>query len=107
MASIISLYRIPEHIKTLADMPDNFALPPLGSNGEVVAILNEFFPQTEFPTRDWAEIRSDDVSGIYVLDTDPIYDVTLRDASPALVRRICQRTGWRAFDPADGSIIAS
>jgi hypothetical protein len=106
MASIISLYQIPEDIKTLADMPDNFRLPPLGSNGEVIAILNEFFPHSDFPAPDWVDIASDDVSAVYVVDSDPVFDVMLRDPSPALIERICQRTGWRAFDPEDGRLIS-
>lgn len=106
MSWIVSLYQIPSQIKTLADVPDDFALPPLGSNGEVTAILSEFFPKTNFSAPDWVDVGSDEVGGVFMTDSDPIFDVTLRDPSPALVQRICARTGWRAFDPENGRLIS-
>ncbi len=105
MSWIVSLYQIPSQIETLADMPDDFALPPLGTTGEVTAILSEFLPQTDFAAPDWVEVRSEELGGIFVSEGDPIFDVMLRDPSPDFVERICARTGWRAFDPENGRLI--
>jgi hypothetical protein len=41
MSRIVSLYRIPSHIKTLAEIPDDFVPPPLGSGEEVLALLRD------------------------------------------------------------------
>jgi len=107
MSWIVSLYQFPSHIETLADIPEDFVPPPLGSDREVLAILNEFFPGADFSIPDWVEIQSDEVGGVLVIVDELIFDVALRDPSLDLINRICARTGWRAFDPEDGRLISS
>jgi hypothetical protein len=77
MSWIVSFYKIPSHTQTLAEIPDDFVPPPLGSGDEMLTLLREFF-------RD-----------------ELIFDVALE-----LVNRTCARTGWRAFDPEDGRLIS-
>jgi hypothetical protein len=107
MSWIVSLYQFPPHIEMLADIPEDFVPPPLGSGAEVLAILSEFFPGVDFSILDWVEIQSDEVGAVLVIPDELIFDVALRDPSLELINRMCARTGWRAFDPEDGRLISS
>ncbi len=97
----ISLMRIPSEITSLREIDGNFK--NLGPKEEVLSMLAKTFPDGDFSDPTWGRLETDEYSIEFSLDNaDPLVEITLhiRGGAAALepVRKICEKTGWRALD---------
>ncbi len=115
MSWIVSLFKFPENFRRIADFEtfdgDDPSLP-LGTKAEILALLKQWFPETEGQNPEWmsvdgrGEMSEIILSGInQQADSELIYSIGFRNPSYRLLRDVCAKMGWIAFDPSDGEFI--
>ena len=107
----VLLIKAPPEITSLSikQLPDDFTLK-LDSRPNVISLLNEIVPEIQHLDIKWARIRTDDFSiEMNIGSNDPIEAVMLhvygKENSIQVIKRICQYTGWRAYDTSTDSFL--
>jgi hypothetical protein len=90
-------------------LPEEFILE-LDSRSDVTSLLNEVVPEIQYLDANWARIRTEDFSiELNIGNNDPIEALMLhiygKENSIEVISRICQRTGWRAYDTSNDGFI--
>lgn len=85
-------------------------LPPLGSKTEVLSTLTQLFPNGNFSDTSWGVLDGDDFSIEFNLGNDDSIDIMMlhvrgNDKVISIIQKICEHTGWSAFDSAMGDFI--
>jgi hypothetical protein len=83
--------------------------PPLGTRDDVIAALTDAVEDLRFDGSRHAALERPDVQvTIDIGTTDPVYTAVVHGCGAALpvLRRIVDRTGWRAFDAKSGAFIS-
>ena len=85
-------------------------LPQLGSKKEVVSTLTQLVPTGDFSDTSWGVLDGDDFSIEFSLgNDDPIIIIMLyvrgSDKAINVIQKICEHTGWRAYDTSRDEFI--
>ncbi len=109
----VHLFKFAEDVQHIDDVSEKTERLPLGTKSEIMALLNTWFPDIHFNSQHtlssrspWSEFSEIFVGNINELaDDDSIYGLGLRSPSYRLLRDICAKMGWKAFDTSDGNFI--
>lgn len=105
MSVSISLFRIPDGINSISEIPNDFVMEPLGSRDEVMAVIRALFPNADYSDPQYVYVRSDELTEIFFPIEDPVVSLGFRNPSFQLIQRVYETTGWRGLDPSDGCIL--
>ncbi|MFC4304703.1 hypothetical protein [Cohnella boryungensis] len=103
----VVLMNIPTEINEIKDITED-NMGSLGSNDEVVSILQGLFPDADFSDPSWGTLERSDYSIEFNISLKDINCILLHirgndDAIEAL-RLIYKETGWKALDGGTGII---
>lgn len=106
----VLLLRLAKDVRAINDLPDDFAAESLGSPAEVAATLKALFPAIDLTDPTWAVLIDDDYSIEFSIgDANPCTSLMLHvrgtESVIKLIRSLCERTAWRAFDTTDGKLL--
>jgi hypothetical protein len=95
---------IPDHVTSVAEIPDDFAPRPLGPRSTIIDAILHVAPFADTSDPAWVRIEGHgcDIE-VNLGDGDPVqgfaFHVRGSDASVGVVAAILARLGLRAFDP--------
>ncbi len=103
------LMRVPPEIVSIHDLPKDF-VSELGSQAEILPRLVEIFPELDMSTPGWGFMEGADFFiDFNIGKDDPIETIALHvrggDGALGPIHKLCQATGWRAFDTTAGEFI--
>lgn len=105
MSLIVSMFRVPDGINEMIELPDNFIREPLGAYDEVMDTIKSLFPDADYSDPTWIHVNTEELSEIVFPQEDPVYSFGFRNPSFQLIKRIYETTGWRGLDPSNGRFI--
>jgi hypothetical protein len=99
---------IPPSVKSVSEMPADFAPRPLGRRSDIIARIREVVPNADFTSPAWGLIDGPDFSiEVSMRDMDPVnsfaFHVRGGDLAAFVVADILRHLGFRAFDPSSPS----
>jgi hypothetical protein len=103
----IFIQKFPDGAKRVADIPDTFAAPEMGSRGDVIEKICAAVPAVDFSDPAWGVLRTDRYSIEFGLgDEEKLHGVTLhvRGSDEVLphVKSVIRALGMRAIDSVTG-----
>jgi hypothetical protein len=106
----VELMRVPPDILSAADLSLDF-VSELGPRDAILTILKDILPQIDLSKDSWGILDGEDFSIEFGIgDIDPISTITLyvrgNESVIAIIEKICNNTGWRAFDTTTGEFIS-
>lgn len=106
----VLLFRLPPSIRSLNELPDDFAGESLGTPTDVADVVRDLFPHIDFSDPTWGVLETEQYSIEFSIgDEVPCTSVMLHVRGPenaiGPVRELCARTGWSAFDTSSGDLI--
>ncbi len=104
----VILMNVPSNIESGTEFEED--LPELGSKTKVLSILSNALPSINLSDPAWGILDGDNFSIEFNMgDDDPVHTIMLHvrgsDDVTGVIDRICQHSGWRAFDTTVGDFI--
>ena len=103
----IFIQKFPDGAKRVADIPDTFNAPPMGTRSEAIGKIREAVPAVDFSDAAWGVLRTDQYSIEFGLgDDETLHGVTMHvrgsDAVLPHVVNCIKALGTRAIDSWTG-----
>ncbi len=105
MSLIVSMFRVPDGINKMIELPDDFVREPLGVYDEVMDMIKSLFPDADYSDPTCIKVNTEELSEIVFPQEDPVHRFGFINPSFQLIKRICETTGWRGLDPSNGRFI--
>jgi hypothetical protein len=100
MPQLVVLTKLPPEVTSVCQLPAGFKAQPLGSRAEVLSLIAELCPDADFSDPALVTWNRGSAQVEFILgENDPLESVQVRRPTNDVLRRFCQRTGWRAVDP--------
>ena len=105
----VFLFNAPPEVKSLSDLPSDFANTPLGAKDEVIAKLSCAL-EIDFSDRSWGIHNTESYSIEFNMGSDPVESIMLHvrgggDAAMGAIRAAADALGVRALDCSTGEWI--
>lgn len=99
---------LPPGLKSVKDLPGDFAPAPLGKRSDIIAKISAIFPKADFSDPTWGLLQVPGCAIEFSMGEDETVDsfamhVRGTDACPDIVAHILSGLGMRALDPQSES----
>lgn len=106
----VMLQHLPPGIRSISEIQDDFAPPPLGKRAEVIAALCAKLPGLDYSDPTWGRLEGDDCSIEFNTGAENVVEgimlhVRGGDSALGAVRAACEALGCYAIDCSQGEII--
>jgi len=106
----VLLLSVSPDVRTINDLGDDFAGESLGTPTEVAHRLRQIFPALDLTDPSWGVLATEEYSVEFSIgDDNPCLSLMLHVRGPESaiepIQRLCENTGWLAFDTSDGDLI--